>query len=45
MAATQVYEALGEEARAHEGLRDTRRLAKRPEMIRWAKQKLELEGS
>jgi len=40
MAAAQVYEALGENEKAHEALQDTRRLAKRPEMIRWANQKL-----
>jgi tetratricopeptide (TPR) repeat protein len=40
MAATQVYEALGEKEKAQEALHTTRRLAKRPEMIRWAKQKL-----
>jgi hypothetical protein len=41
MAATQVYEALGENDKAREAVRTTRKLAKRPEMIRWAKQKLE----
>jgi len=40
MAATQVYEALGENEKARAALLDTRRLAKRPEMVRWAKQKL-----
>ncbi|HEX6397751.1 MAG TPA: hypothetical protein VFZ95_10020, partial [Steroidobacteraceae bacterium] len=43
MAATQVYEALGETEQALEALRATRALAKRPELIRWAKQRLELE--
>lgn len=45
MAATQVYEALGEKELAAEALRITRKLAKRPEMIRWAMQKQELAGS
>jgi len=45
MAATQVYEALGENEKARAALLDTRRLAKRPEMVRWAKQKLETERS
>jgi tetratricopeptide (TPR) repeat protein len=44
MAATQVYEALGEKEKARDALQATRKLAKRPEMIRWAKQKLEQDG-
>ena len=45
MAATQVYEAMGENEKAREALLATRKLAKRPEMIRWAKQKMEVGGS
>jgi len=45
MAATQVYEALGEMDLAREALQATRRLAKRPEIIRWARQKFAADGA
>jgi tetratricopeptide (TPR) repeat protein len=39
MAATQVYDALGDKEQALESLQATRTLAKRPELVRWAKQR------
>lgn len=41
MAATQVYEAMGEDDQARQALQATRLLAKRPEVVRWAQHRLE----